>query len=116
MFRFDRDAGSSNRGGGGLVVYANNKQTFEHLGDWDLCNNDIECLWTRLNLKATRPTFIGCVYRPPEGNIDNFLNVLENKILDIYELVIADIIILGDINVTFSCSSCISGAMILELT
>ena len=101
MYRFDRDAGSSKRGGGGIVVYINTKRNFEHLSDWDICTRDIECLWTKLNLKATRTTFIGCIYRPPEGNIDNFLSILENKILDIYELGIADLILLGDVNIDY---------------
>ena len=96
MFRFDWDAGSGKRGGGGIVVYTNAQRNFEHLSDWDICAGDIECLWTKLNLKATRPTFIGCIYRPPEANIDNFLSILENKILDIYEHGIADLIFLGD--------------------
>ena len=100
-FRFDRDAGSGKRGGGGIVCYCSNRYNFEHLTDWNICTPDIGCRWSKLHLKATRPTFVGCIYRPPEGNIENFIDIIENKIIDIYDQGIADILLLGDLNIDF---------------
>ncbi len=49
--------------------------------------------------KDTRPTYIGCVYRPLSGNIDSALEFLEDQILDIRAKGICDLVLLGDYNI-----------------
>ena len=98
LHRFDRDAGSGKRGGGGLAAYIRNHYNFEVLNEWQLCCPDIEYFWLKLNLPDTRPTFISCIYRPPSGNAENALQLIENKIEDIYTQGFPDIVILGDFN------------------
>ena len=76
----DRDGGSGTRGGGGLCVYARNKYKVSHVVDWNLCTPDLEIMWVCLDLKDTRKTYIANIYRPPSGNIKNFLELLELQI------------------------------------
>ena len=99
MCRFDRDLGGMKRGGGGILVYLISNRTFEQLPSWSLCTPDLEWLWTNLKLPDTRPTYICTLYRPPSGNIQNFLDLLELRILDIYTMGISDVLIFGDVNI-----------------
>ena len=65
LVRFDRGKGQSKKGGGGLIAYIDTRYQFEHISEWDLCNDDMEVLWLKLSLQLTRPTYVGIVYRPP---------------------------------------------------
>ena len=102
LLRNDRDNGSSKRGGGGILIYSRTNHVFQHLPGWNLCCDDIEWAWTKLQLPDTRPTFLCTLYRPPSGNYHNFEELLENKILDLYTDFIPDIILIGDINIDVS--------------
>ncbi len=99
IMRWDRSFESNKTRGGGIVIYTSSKYKFVEMSDWHLCTPDMACLWLKLELKATRPTYICGVYRPPSGDLDNFTYVMEQKMLDIYKEGIADIILLGDFNV-----------------
>ena len=83
------------------MVYtkSNAKRDFRHVLEWNLCCPDCEWVWMELNLPDTRKTYICTIYRPPSGSIENFLGLLENKVMDIYSEVLADIVIFGDINI-----------------
>ncbi len=102
LHRFDRDGGSGLRGGGGVMIYAKSNRDCDHLYEWNLCCEDVEWTWLRLNLKATRPTYIGVLYRPPSGNIDHFLNLFESKIIDILSEGPVDVVVLGDTNIDWN--------------
>ena len=103
LFRSDRDAGSNKRGGGGLCAYIKNRYEVEHVSDWNLCCPDVEYQWLKLKLKNTRDTWICNTYRPPDGNHSNAIELIENKILDIYSEGLPDINILGDLNINLMC-------------
>ena len=49
----------------------------------------------KLNLPRMRPTYIANIYRPPDGNQDNALSLIENKLIDIYAERPGDIVIMG---------------------
>ena len=53
----------------------------------------------KLSLKDTRSTYIGGIYRPPDGSLQNALDFCENKLIDIQMEGIPDIVIKGDWNV-----------------
>ncbi len=102
ILRYDRDLGGFKRGGGGILVYAVANHTFEHLESWSLRTPDLEWVWSVMKLPHTRPTYLCTLYRPPTGNIDNFLELLETRVMDIYALGTTDIVILGDVNINMS--------------
>ena len=97
--RLDRGLGNSKLGGGGLIVYTKHGHHYQHMTEWNVGNDDIEITWVKLSLKLTRPTYIANVYRPPNGNVENFLQVLESKYLDIQAEGVADVLIMGDTNI-----------------
>ena len=63
------------------------------------CSPDVEIQWLKLVLPRTRPTFIANVYRPPSGNLEIALNLIESKLINIHGQNPGDIVILGDMNV-----------------
>ena len=75
------------------------KYQFQSLSEWHVCTPDIEIGWIKLNLKLTKPTYIGLIYRPPSGNYENCLEIIEQKLLDINSQGDANILLIGDINI-----------------
>ena len=45
------------------------------------------------------------MYLPPDGNINNFLDLIDNKLTDIYETGYPDVVIMGDVNIDFQTTS-----------
>ncbi len=99
FFRMDRDGGSGKKGGGGLCVYSRPDYKVTHLTEKNLCTPDIEIMWLCFDLKDTRKTFIANVYRPPDGNMQNFTEMLELQTLDLYTDGNPDSVIMGDTNI-----------------
>ena len=99
FFRFDRDAGVNRRGGGGLAIYVTKHYTFKYLEEWSICNSDTECMWLRLDWPNSRHTYICNWYRPPGGNLENSLEIIEDRLIDILADRSPDIMIFGDSNV-----------------
>ena len=67
----------------------------------NVSNKDIECQWIELCLDHQRNLIIANVYRPPQGDVDDFISYLENS-LDNLNLVNKDVFILGDMNIDVS--------------
>ena len=104
IHRLDRGNGITGKGGGGLIIYTNSKYDFQYIENWSMGNDDIEIMWVKLNLKLTRPTFVANIYRPPSGSIARFIDILEQKLLDISAEVEGeyDLLLLGDVNLNYN--------------
>ena len=104
LHRLDRGNGVSCKGGGGLIMYTNSKYDFQSIDSWSVGNEDIEIMWARLNLKLTRPTFIANIYRPPSGSVSRFIDILEQKLLDISVDIEGeyDLLLMGDMNLNIN--------------
>ena len=81
------------------MVYTRDNRIFEPLIDWNTCCPDDEWVWSIMKLPQTRDTYVCTLYRPPSGSVDTFLQLLEEKLVHIYEHGIVDIVILGDMNI-----------------
>ena len=68
-------------------------------------DKDIECQWVHLKNKFTRDFIIVNIYRPPQGNIETFIDYFENTIstIDTSKL---DIFIMGDFNINVQNRNC----------
>ena len=99
MIRFDRDLGSGKRGGGGLISYTHLKYQFENLPNWNLCCPGLEWQWIVLKHPKTRRTYICNIYRPPDGKVDTALDLIDNRINDIYTEGVSDVLIMVDLNI-----------------
>ena len=62
----------------------------------------MECIWVQLQLVNTRKINIGTIYRPPSGNIINFLTQLEDICLTMKQQYNCKINFAGDININLS--------------
>lgn len=61
------------RTGGGVCMYVKHEMRYEFLNEWYQCTDDIEILC----LKVGNCVFVA-VYRPPDGSINNFIQLLDN--------------------------------------
>ena len=88
--------------GGGTITYVKDSlQVDSH--KWHVHNTsgiDVECQWLELNFELQRNIVLATVYRPPQGNIKNFIKYLENT-LNQLQLEKTDIFFLGDFNIDF---------------
>ena len=71
------------RRGGGVCTYIKQGINFEEQHELYCSNADIEMMVIKLMLPFTRDIYILNVYRPPSGDVDNFVNILQNVITSI---------------------------------
>ncbi len=99
LYRFDRNANSGKFGGGGVAIYAHNKYDFTCIEASKSCTPHSENFWLQLSLPNTRPTLINAFYRPPDGNVNNFLNSLREQLSVYVQNPASDILMFGDANI-----------------
>ena len=86
------------RRGGGVLVLARDDVHYTRRSDleyWD------ECIWIEMlpNYPHGRRILLGCFYRPPSSDIDDFCSALESSFSQI-DLLRSDVFLLGDFNAT----------------
>ena len=86
--------------GGGVALFIRNTLNFsdvefKHLNN---SNKDMESQWVSVKQPNSRTILIGNIYRPPQGNIETFTQVLED-ILAGMDLSKIEIFIMGDFNI-----------------
>ena len=68
LIRADRTAESGKSTGGGIIVYYKDNLDVTVLPEYTQSSPSAEVIWISLQLKQTRPQYIGVVYRPPDGD------------------------------------------------
>ena len=106
LYRNDRkwkenDAANSKKGGG-VCLFIDSKlhssdTTFARL---NCSNRNIECQWISIKQNHNKMIVIGNMYRPPQGDIDPFIQYLEN-VFDDFDLDNIELFIMGDLNIDF---------------
>ena len=81
--------------GSGLGIYLNENFVFDTLAEHSQCSRDIESLFIKIT-NTSQPLTVGVVYRPPNGNIVNFLMQFENLLESLPD---SNVIITGDFNI-----------------
>ena len=86
----------------GVAMYINNNLDFSDTSHshFNTSNINIESQWISIKLNNNKPILIGNVYRPPQGDIDEFIHVLEN-IFQLTDLSKIEVYIMGDVNIDF---------------
>ena len=79
FFRSDRTLTSGKTRGGGLLIYSNLDRDVTCIPEGKFCDRHIETLWVKLILKRARPTYILGCYRPPDGNLDSGLKIIQSQ-------------------------------------
>ena len=104
IFRQDREyvnpENNQAKKGGGICLFISEavKGTVRVLDKLNMCNNDIECQWLELKLPTQRNVIICNTYRPPQGNVTNFLDHIE-LCLEQIDYIRKDVFIMGDTNI-----------------
>ena len=81
--------------GSGLGMYIHNSLNFTLNDSLSLCDQDIEALFVNIT-GMDKPTVVGVVYRPPNGNIERFNAELQSILTGLND---CDGYILGDFNI-----------------
>ena len=101
--RWDNTHGQTKKGGG-LACYIKQNLTYSRENDdMNISSIDIETLWITILIPNMRKIVICTLYRPPQGNIKNFTNLVEKQIQDIYDKYGQpfDLFVLGDCNIDY---------------
>lgn len=108
LIRHDRKhlVDGRSRTGGGVGMYLKKSINYKlHEGAY-YSNPDIESFGVTLQMEQCRNFFIIVCYRPPSGNLDNFIETLTSILDSCYDgNHKLDLLIAGDINVDLSSSS-----------
>ena len=90
--------------GGGVAVYLADYLPYSatDLERFNLSSSIGEILWLSLHLPNQRKIIIGTVYRPPQGNVKDFINYLQDSLLEISADSNADIFLMGDFNIDYA--------------
>ena len=90
--------------GGGVACYIKQNLTYSRENeDLNISTIDIESLWITILIPNMRKIVIGTMYRPPQGNIKKFTELIEKQVKDIHDKLSQpfDLFILGDINIDY---------------
>ena len=69
--------------GGGTAFYVRNGLPYRSCADFQ--NSDIETCWIEIIRPSIKSLFIYSVYRPPDFDIEKFIDKLNNKLSEIQE-------------------------------
>ena len=86
--------------GGGTCMYIDNKLDFSTslFGHLNNSTIDLESQWVSIRQKPNKTILLGNLYRPPQGNINNCLDLLDNILADL-DLSKIEVTLMGDLNI-----------------
>ena len=107
LVRFDRKWKEDNmphvKKGGGVGMYIKEElaYSFDSLKEFNMSSKDIECGWVKIIMQNSKDIVIGVVYRPPNGDVENFCEKLITSCDDIGVNHTKDIFLMGDFNINY---------------
>ena len=80
-------------------MYINNKLGFSEnaYSEFNVSTIDLEAQWVSISQKPNKTILIGNLYRPPQGNATNCINMIENVLSNI-DLHKVEVFLMGDLN------------------
>ena len=102
LFRKDRDEASGKQREGGVCVYVKNKLLVSVCDNMTICTPHIEVLTIKLKLVRTRDIYLSIVYLPPDGDVKEFVNAVENLHGRMLTQRAFEFNMVGDININWS--------------
>ena len=102
--------------GGGICMYVSNKLDFSdtNFAHLNSSNKDLESQWVSVAQKPNKTILLGNLYRPPQGDIQFFFDMIENKLEDV-DLQWTEVILMGDINIDLLDKQNNAGKELLDL-
>ena len=71
------------RTGGGIKIYYLDFISSHIMSDFSSCSNDYECLFLKNFIPGFGNLVLGGIYRPPDGDSENFLQFITNVLEDV---------------------------------
>ena len=104
IFRLDRNwlENGQTKKGGGVCIYVKDKYQVDSQ-KWEehnISEIDVECQWLEMEFEHQQNIVIANLYRPPQGNTQNFIDYLDNT-FDKIDVTNKDIFIMEDFNINF---------------
>ena len=90
--------------GGGIAIYIKNRWApyVRILSDVSTVTPDVEVLWLQIAIPCRKGLDLGIVYRPPDGNVQLAVDLLDNNIQHLEDMArTRELIILGDFNIDY---------------
>ena len=85
--------------GGGVGIFINSVFEFNRISDFSFIDDNIECLFVEIIIQSGQNIIIGCIYRPPSGDINIFNTKLYHILENICNNSNKHIFLLGDYNI-----------------
>ena len=103
--------------GGGVGLFINSKLNScgDALARMNICSKNLESQWVIIKQPHCKQIVIGNIYRPPQGNIDSFIEILEENVGNI-DLTKVELFLTGDFNIDWSEKDNPNFFKLLELT
>ena len=104
LLRQDRDGNSGKmRGGGGCeCVYYENRFVVTLIDSLSFCSPDVELLTMRIKLENTRHIYCTCAYRPPSGNVEMFIKIIDCLLGKVWNKAKIEFNMVGDVNINLN--------------
>ncbi len=101
-FRMDRNSKSGKARGGGVIAFVKEKLDVFQLDTHTECCKELEILTLKLDLIRTKEIYYLCIYRPPSGDVDAFIEKLDTMITTLSNKNNIEVNIVGDLNFDMS--------------
>ena len=104
-YRLDRKTLNTNltttKRGGGLITYIKNTSLDVYVKDAEnMSAKDIEIQWFKIECKHAKTITLANVYRPPSGNLDKAIKIIEKSLRSLVKPN-EEVVILGDFNIDY---------------
>ena len=95
---------SSPKRGGGVGAYIHNSLNFscDKLSHMNISKKYMESIWFEINREKAKNLVIGVIYRPPNGDVTTFCELLTEQVNSVIEARNVDLYILGDFNINYT--------------
>ena len=97
--RLDRQDLSIKQSGGGICAYTRSCYNMSMIDELSLSDNSIEVLCLRHDMLNCRPVYIFNLYRPPSGNVKDFISKLAGILERCSERGNVELLAIGDMNI-----------------
>ena len=89
-------------GGVGAYIHKSMNYTTDSLAHLNTSQNYIESLWFEINSVNAKTLVICVIYRPPNGDVQNFCDCLTEQVNSVIESRNVEFYMLGDFNINFN--------------
>ena len=79
FLRLDRCSSTGKRCGGGVLVYVKDNVKAAMVPELSISSASVELITLRISLDYTRPIYMMYVYRPPDQNVSEFINIMDGS-------------------------------------